>query len=94
MASSRLSYLPIESLRINLDFRYMGSRFNSTETASQRAITKMGSFDVFNLSATYDVAKHAQIFGRLDNVLDEEYEEISTFGTPIRSIYGGIKFTY
>lgn len=94
MASAGVSYAPIEPLRINLDFRYMGSRFNSTETASQRAITKMGSFDVFNLSATYDVAKHAQIFGRLDNVLDEEYEEISTFGTPIRSLYGGIKFTY
>jgi vitamin B12 transporter len=93
MASAGVSYAPIEPLRVNLDFRFMGARFNSTDLTN-RAITKMSPFNVFNLSATYDVMKNAQLFGRLDNMFDKEYEEISQFGTPIRSIYGGIKLTY
>jgi vitamin B12 transporter len=29
----------------------------------------------------------------VDNLFNERYEEILFFGTPIRSVYGGIKVT-
>jgi vitamin B12 transporter len=87
-ASATVSYMPFERARINVDFRYVGSRFNDTANA-----VKMGSFDVVNISATYDVTKHMQVYGRIDNAFDEEYEEVFLFGTPIRSVYGGLKFT-
>ena len=54
----------------------------------------MGSFGVVNMSATYDVDKQWQVYGRIDNLFNQRYEEILTFGTPIRSIFGGVKFTY
>ena len=90
-ASAGVSYQPINPVHVNLDWRFVGARNNDTaNTPSQ----KMGSFGVVNLSGTYDVTKHWQIFGRVDNLFNQKYEEVLFFGTPIRSVYGGVKFTY
>lgn len=89
LASAGVSYQPIQAVRVNVDFRYVGSRFNNSANSQ-----KMGSFDVVNISATYDVTKQMQLFGRIDNAFNEEYEELLFFGTPIRSVFGGIKLTY
>ena len=88
-ASAGLSYLPVQSIRVNVDYRFAGARYNFPAN-----VGKLGSFGVVNFSATYDVTKQWQIFGRIDNLFDQQYEEVLTFGTPIRSVYGGVKFTY
>ena len=84
--SSVVGYQPIDPLRINLEFRYMGQRFNDVRNQQ-----KLAAFDVWNLSATYDVNKRVQVYTRVDNLFDRRYEEILYFGTPIRSIYWGVK---
>lgn len=87
--SAVVSYQPIDPLRINLEFRYMGQRFNDTRNQQ-----KLEAFDVWNLAATYDVNKRIQVYTRVDNLFDRRYEEILFFGTPIRSIYGGVKVNF
>jgi vitamin B12 transporter len=87
-ASLIASYQPLERVRLNVEYRYVGSRFNDAENTQ-----KMGSFKVVNLAATYDVTKNVQIYGRIDNLFNEQYEEFLFFGTPIRSIYGGVRLT-
>jgi vitamin B12 transporter len=84
-----ISYQPIEGLRANLEGRYFGQRFNNT--GNQGSIP---SFVVWNLSASYDVTKQVQAYVRLDNMFDEKYEEVLFFGTPIRSIFGGVRINY
>jgi vitamin B12 transporter len=88
-ASAGISYQPMEPVRVNVDYRFAGARYNDAGNTQ-----KLGSFGVVNMSATYDVTKQWQIFGRIDNLFDQQYEEVLTFGTPIRSVYGGVKFTY
>jgi vitamin B12 transporter len=51
-------------------------------------------FVVWNLSASYDVTKSIQAYLRLDNIFNEKYEEILFFGTPIRSMFGGVRINY
>ncbi|WP_447980196.1 TonB-dependent receptor plug domain-containing protein [Candidatus Nitrospira bockiana] len=85
-ASLGVSYRPIDPVAINVDYRYVGARFNDTANTQ-----KMGSFGVVNLAATYDVSRNWQVFGRIENLFNQDYEEVLFFGTPIRSIYGGIK---
>jgi vitamin B12 transporter len=87
-ASAGATYQPIEPLRITLDYRYVGSRVNSFPVAN------LQHFNVVNASASYDVTKNWQVYGRVDNLLNEKYEEVLNFGTPIRSVFGGIKFIY
>jgi vitamin B12 transporter len=86
-----LAYQPVEAALINVDYRFVGARNNDlANSPSQR----QGSFGVVNASATYDVTRNWQVFGRIENLLNQKYEEVLFFGTPIRSVFGGIRFTY
>jgi vitamin B12 transporter len=87
--SLMVSYQPIDPLWVTLTGRYVGSRFNTTgERQNLRA------FDVWSLAATYDVTKIFQFYVRAENLFNEKYEEIASGGTPIRSIFGGLRVTF
>ena len=87
--STVLSYQPIEPLRANLEGRYVGQRYNIP-----RNLQSIPSFLVWNLSATYDVNKRVQVYMRADNLFNQKYEEVLFFGTPIRSIFGGVRMNF
>jgi vitamin B12 transporter len=87
--SAILAYQPIDPLSITLAARYVGSRFNNLLN-SQR----LPAFDVWTLTVSYDVTKQVQIYARVDNLFNEKYEEILNAGTPIQSIYGGLRVAY
>jgi vitamin B12 transporter len=87
-ASLGLTYQPIPVARINVDYRFVGARNNDVPNSPSQ---RMGSFGVVNVSASYDVTDHLQVYGRVDNLFDQQYEEILFFGTPIRSVFGGVK---
>lgn len=84
-----ISYKPIDPLRINLEGRYVGSRFN--DAANRQS---MPAFDVWNISASYNVTNRVQTYVRLDNIFNEKYEEVLLFGTPVRSIFVGLRVNY
>jgi vitamin B12 transporter len=90
-ASAGIGLQPIEPARINLDYRFVGARNNDTNNTVGQ---KQGSFGVVNLSGSYDLTKQWQVFARAENLLNQKYEEVLYFGTPIRSVFGGVKFTY
>jgi vitamin B12 transporter len=84
-----ISYQPIDPVRINLEGRYVGSRFNDVNN-----LEPMSAFDVWNVSATYDVTNRVQTYVRADNIFNEKYEEVRLFGTPVRSIFVGLRVNY
>jgi vitamin B12 transporter len=87
--STVISYQPVEGLLANLEGRYVGERFGNVGNSNATP-----SFVVWNFSASYDVTKYMQAYLRLDNIFNEKYEETLFFGTPIRSIFGGVRFNY
>lgn len=87
--SALLSYQPIESLVTTLAARYVGSRFNDLQN-----LQSLRAFDVWSLSATYDVTKRVQAYTRVENLFNEKYEEILNAGSAVRSIYVGVKIHY
>ena len=84
-----VGYQPIDQVRINLEGRYVGSRFNDVNN-----LEPMRAFDVWNVSATYDVTNRVQTYVRAENIFNEKYEEIRLFGTPGRSIFVGVRVNY
>ena len=88
-ASLSLYYQPVDSLNMILDFRFAGSQFNDRENAQ-----RVNSFNVVNLAVNYDLSDQFQAYVRVDNLFDEEYEEILFFGTPSRSVFGGIRANF
>ena len=51
----------------------------------------LSSYSLVNLSSSYKMTKGLTIFARIDNLLDEDYEEAGGYGTPGLSIFGGIR---
>jgi vitamin B12 transporter len=87
--STILSYQPVEAVRANLEGRFVGQRYNNV--GNNQSIP---SFLVWNVSATYDVNTHMQVYMRADNIFNEKYEEVLFFGTPIRSVFGGVRMNF
>lgn len=48
-------------------------------------------FVLVNFNAEYRVTDRVSLFGRVENLLDEQYEEVFSFATPGRAAYGGIR---
>ena len=91
--SLRVHYQPVDPINVTIDFRFVGSQFNRPSTAQDNT-QRVPSFKVVNLSASYDVTKQMQIFTRVENLFNEKYEEVLFFGTPIRSVYGGLRVNF
>jgi vitamin B12 transporter len=87
--STILSYQPIEGLRANLEGRFVGQRYN--DVTNNQSIS---SFNVWNFSASYEVSKNILVYTRVDNLFNEKYEEVLFFGTPIRSVFGGVRMNF
>ncbi|MGE3151579.1 MAG: TonB-dependent receptor plug domain-containing protein [Nitrospiraceae bacterium] len=85
-----LSYRPIPALQLHVDYRFVGARNNDANNAPAG---KLGAFGVVSATATYDLNKTVQLFGRVENLGDQQYEEIIGYGTAIRSVFGGVKLT-
>jgi vitamin B12 transporter len=46
---------------------------------------------VWNWTTNYDVSEKVQAYVRVDNLFNQQYEEILNAGTPVRSIYFGLR---
>ena len=82
-------YAPWDVLRMNLDLLLMGSSFSDTANTQ-----RVAGYGVVNVAGSYDITKDFQAFVRVDNLLDQEYEEVFGFGTFDRAVFGGLKFTF
>jgi vitamin B12 transporter len=51
----------------------------------------LGSYTLVDLAGSFRVSSMLEVFGRVQNLLDEEYEEAGGYGTPGRSAYLGVR---
>jgi len=54
---------------------------------------KLDSYFLANISASYKLQPNVELYGRIDNLFDEYYEEAWSYATPGRSAYAGVKIT-
>lgn len=52
---------------------------------------KLASYSLINLSGSYRLTKNIKLFGRIDNLLDEDYETAKGYGVPGFSAFAGVK---
>jgi vitamin B12 transporter len=52
----------------------------------------LGEYYLLNLACSYDLTNGCQLFARVDNLLDEDYEEVFGYQTAGISGYGGVRF--
>jgi vitamin B12 transporter len=84
-----LSYSFTESANTNIEFIYVGER-EEPDFINYPSRIIMPDYFLINLAAHYDLFSFLRLQGRVENLLDKQYEEIYGYGTAGFSIYGGI----
>lgn len=54
----------------------------------------LDSYWLLNIAASYQVAPGVEIYGRIENALNEDYQEVFGFETADVAAYAGVRFTY
>ena len=72
--------------QVLLDCLYVGPREDVGQYPDR---TTLSEYWLVNLAGTYDVTQRLQVLARLDNLLDEKYQEVYGYGAAGLSFFGG-----
>ncbi|HKQ13410.1 MAG TPA: TonB-dependent receptor [Steroidobacteraceae bacterium] len=64
----------------------------SFDNASNTVV--LDGYTVVDLRASYALRDDLELYGRLENAFDEEYQEIARYGTPGRGVFLGVRQTF
>ncbi|MDG2410579.1 MAG: TonB-dependent receptor [Halioglobus sp.] len=88
LANLGLRVAPWEGRLIaNINYRMVRDRVN-------RFGEDMKDFEILDVSVTYNLTDALSIQGRVENALDENYEEVSGYNTPGAAGYAGIRYRF
>lgn len=76
---------------LNLGFRYSGDRRDNDFSTWPATPVTLGGFGIVNVAANWKITPNIQLFGRIDNLLNAEYEEVLGYGTVGIAGYLGIR---
>ncbi len=86
--SADASYLFLEKkASVSLGVDFVGDRPDINDL-------HLDSYTVVNLAGSYQIHKNVQVYGRVENLFDEDYEEAATYGVPGIGAYFGVKVTF
>jgi len=84
-----LNYRPRDGLSLSAEGILIGNRYDIDPATGARL--RRGSYFLANLAASYQLDRQWQLFGRVENLLDRDYEEPAGFEQPGTGIYVGVK---
>jgi vitamin B12 transporter len=94
--SADLTYRFLDRGNVNMNLLYVGHRddsfYNNVTFESGR--TELASYTVVNLAASFNLTNDFRLFGRVDNLFDEEYEEVWGYSTAGIGGYAGAEYTF
>jgi vitamin B12 transporter len=76
-------------LNTGLSVRYVGETFNDLANA-----VKVDAFTLVDLRASYPIDDHLEVYGRIENAFDEEYQTVLGYGTAGRGVFGGVRVRF
>ena len=92
--SASLNYNFQKKANINLTFIRIGEQDDMDFSTWPSTQLTLPSYSLLNAAVSFNFASSFQIFCRLDNIFNKEYEMIKGYGTPGFSVYGGVNFIF
>jgi vitamin B12 transporter len=79
-----------------LTVRYNGRNTDVvyTDPTYVPVLVSMKEYVLVNLGADYKISDHISVYGRVENLFGEDYEEIFSFATAGRAAYGGVRLRF
>ena len=90
--NANYGFLEKKKANINLGLRYNGDQRDVAFGPTRRVTLQ--SYILLDIAASYRVTDAVELFIRGENLLDEDYEEVFTFGTPGISAFGGVRVRF
>ncbi|MFC1558912.1 TonB-dependent receptor plug domain-containing protein [candidate division KSB1 bacterium] len=84
----------LNKLQFTLDMLYVGKRYDKDYSTYPETRVTLRHFAKIDISASVDILKNAELFARIDNIADQDYEYVFGYGTPGRSFFSGIRLKY
>ena len=84
-ASFGAAWKPLEGVTTDATMRAVGRQYDSATS------NYVGGFVTFDLAASYQLTEWAKVYGRVENLLNKQYEEVDTYGAPGRMVFVGVK---
>ena len=78
---------------LNIRTNYRISKGSVNEIYDQGPV-ELDDYQLLDISANYTILKGLNLFGRVDNVLNEQYEEVTGFNTSGVAAYAGVRYEY
>ena len=98
IASANLNYafrLFDRDGNLNIGVKYNGKQTDYKFDASfNRSIVQLNDYTLVNVAASYHVYKQLEVFARVENLLDEHYQEVYSYAAKGIAGYGGIRFSF
>lgn len=88
-AHAELSYLWPISLATTLAAQYVGSSFEDVANRFE-----LDEYVLVDVRASYQASASLEIYGRVENLFDEQYETTRRYGTLGRGVYAGFRVAF
>ena len=89
-ANLSLDYYALENSHVGATVGYVGGRKKSKYDKNSKV--DYDAYTVIDMIADYDVTPELNVYAKVDNVLDKEYETITGYATSQRAYYLGFRY--
>ncbi|MGX1745087.1 MULTISPECIES: TonB-dependent receptor plug domain-containing protein [unclassified Brevundimonas] len=89
MANFAADYAFAFGLKTGVAVRYVGETFNNDTNT-----VKVGAYTLVDLRASYPVNDILEVYGRIENAFDEDYQTVLNYGAPGRGVFGGVRVRF
>ncbi|HXA39886.1 MAG TPA: TonB-dependent receptor [Phenylobacterium sp.] len=97
IASANLTWAPGgRPFSATLTVRYNGRQNDLafTDPSFTPVLVSLKAFTLVNLGGTWKVNDTVELFGRVENLFDQSYQEVFSFAAPGRAAYGGVRLRF
>ncbi len=91
---------PTHLANLGIQYRGIADRLslNLSVRSSRDAVDGFGveidDYEVVDFSASYRILAGLEVYGRIENLLDEDYEEVPTYNTSGAAGYAGVRYSF
>ncbi len=92
--SFHMNYSFIEKGNAYFEILHTGKRDDKDFSLFPAERITLNPFTLVNLAGSYQLTKYLQIYTRVENIFNAEYEEVLFYGTSKRSLFAGVRVTF
>lgn len=87
-----IGYQLNDKILLNSSFKYVGERDDKDFSFYPAKRVTLSDYSLINFSATYRLLNNLEIYGKIENLFNKDYEEVLYYGTLGRTFYLGCNF--